>query len=157
MRDLFLHRDTLQAYEILPVPYPVMSWVVPMPQHTPTHFRIDDSKSLNPSPSSFTRPLPLAMSLRAHPDELMLGQMRDWNDELQTAKELSTTTSSAKVFRDRALFKVRVTPPLMSCDVLTPPPRSIPSLCRRAHVVLRQWSRVTSHHLTLEKSLSKHT
>lgn len=48
------------------------------------------------------------MSLRILPDELVLGQMRDWNDELQTARELPTDVSSAKVFRDRALFKVLV-------------------------------------------------
>ena len=46
------------------------------------------------------------MSLQALPDELVLGQMRDWNEELQTAREFPITTPSSKVFRDRALFKV---------------------------------------------------
>ena len=47
------------------------------------------------------------MSLRVLPDELVLGQMRDWNEELQIAREFVTDTPSAKVFRDRALFKVQ--------------------------------------------------
>lgn len=46
------------------------------------------------------------MSVRVLPDELVLGQMRDWNEELQTAREFPTDTPAAKVFRDRALFKV---------------------------------------------------
>ena len=36
-----------------------------------------------------------------------MGQMRDWNEELQTARELPTDSPAAKVFRDRTMFKVR--------------------------------------------------
>ena len=46
------------------------------------------------------------LGLRAVPDEVVLGQMRDWNEELQTARELPTDTPANKVFRDRTLFKV---------------------------------------------------
>ena len=48
------------------------------------------------------------LGLRAVPDEVVLGQMRDWNEELQTARELPTDTPAAKVFRDRTLFKVQL-------------------------------------------------
>ena len=47
------------------------------------------------------------MSLRVLPDELVLGQMRDWNEEWQVAKEFLVDSPGAKVFRDRALFKVQ--------------------------------------------------
>ena len=46
------------------------------------------------------------LGLRAVPDEVVLGQMRDWNEELQTARELPTDPPAANVFRDRTLFKV---------------------------------------------------
>ena len=48
----------------------------------------------------------VGLGLRAVPDEVVLGQMRDWNEELQTARELPTDSPAAKVFRDRTLFKV---------------------------------------------------
>ena len=102
--------ESLHAFEILPVPYPFTPWVAPKPEHRPTNFRIDDSEFLMVLiPCCWTAMVSLslsAMSLRAQPDELVLGQMRDWNEELQTARQLPTNTSAAKVFRDRALFKV---------------------------------------------------
>lgn len=36
--------EGLHAYEILPVPYPVIPWVSPKPEHKPSNFRIDDSE-----------------------------------------------------------------------------------------------------------------
>ena len=47
------------------------------------------------------------MGLKPLPDELVLGQFRDWNEELQTARELPSDTVGAKVFKERSLFKVR--------------------------------------------------
>ncbi len=46
------------------------------------------------------------MGLKPLPDELVLGQFRDWNEELQTARELPSDTVGAKVFQERSLFKV---------------------------------------------------
>lgn len=34
------------AFEVLPVPFPVVPWVAPKPEHRPTNFRIDDGESL---------------------------------------------------------------------------------------------------------------
>lgn len=46
------------------------------------------------------------MGLKPMPDELVLGQFRDWNEELQTARELPTESVTDKVFKERSLFKV---------------------------------------------------
>ena len=46
------------------------------------------------------------VSLKGAPDELLLGQLRDWNEELQLARELPSDTDQQKAFRDRTLFKV---------------------------------------------------
>ncbi len=118
--------ESLHALEILPVPYPVVPWVAPKPEHTPTNFRIDDSEiNILTPPPLFHQPHPLpfppGMSLRPLPDELVVGQMRDWNEEIQSAREFPKDTSAAKVFRDRALFKVCDVPhPLESCDMPHP-------------------------------------
>ncbi len=32
------------AFEVLPVPYSVVPWVAPKPEHRPTNFRIDDGR-----------------------------------------------------------------------------------------------------------------
>ena len=51
--------------------------------------------------------LPFAgVCLKGAPDELLLGQLRDWNEELQLARELPADTDQQRVFRDRTLFKV---------------------------------------------------
>ena len=47
------------------------------------------------------------MGLKPISDELVLGQLRDWNEELQLARELPSDTVAAKVYRERTLFKVR--------------------------------------------------
>ena len=46
------------------------------------------------------------MGLKPAPDELVLGQVRDWNEELQTARELPSDTVTNKIFRERSLYKV---------------------------------------------------
>ena len=37
---------------------------------------------------------------------LVLGQLRDWNEELQTTRELPRTSEAEAIFRERAMFKV---------------------------------------------------
>lgn len=51
---------------------------------------------------------PTGMGLKPVPDELVLGQFRDWNEELQTAKELPGDSIGAKIFKERSLFKVKL-------------------------------------------------
>lgn len=81
--------DSRHPFEIIPVPYPVVPWVAPRPEHKPVMFKIEDSMGLKPIP-----------------DELVLGQLRDWNEELQTARELPSDTVVNKIFRERSLFKI---------------------------------------------------
>lgn len=44
--------------------------------------------------------------VRGIPDELVVGQLRDWNEELQTARELPVDSSHLKIYRDKLIFKV---------------------------------------------------
>ncbi|KAL5478129.1 hypothetical protein EMCRGX_G025010 [Ephydatia muelleri] len=76
-------------FEVLPVPYPVVPWLSPQLEHRPVAVRIDDSRTL-----------------KAAPDELLVGQLRDWNEEFQVARELPVTTASLKMYRDRTVFKI---------------------------------------------------
>jgi protein TIF31 len=39
-------------------------------------------------------------------EDLMPGQIRDWNEELQTTHDMPQTTFSERICRDRARFKV---------------------------------------------------
>ena len=72
-------------------------------------FRIDDgewSDSHSMDPEWTTLPSSPGVSLKAAPDELVLGQLRDWNEELQAAREMPAEPAQLKFFRDRTIFKV---------------------------------------------------
>ena len=47
-----------------------------------------------------------AVTSRIGYEEQIPGQLRDWNEELQSAKELPKKTQHQRILRDRALFKV---------------------------------------------------
>eukprot|EP00731_Ephydatia_muelleri_P023618 Em0015g1201a len=85
----FYSREKRHPFEVLPVPYPVVPWLSPQLEHRPVAVRIDDSRTL-----------------KAAPDELLVGQLRDWNEEFQVARELPVTTASLKMYRDRTVFKI---------------------------------------------------
>lgn len=71
--------DCRHPFEILPIPYPIIPWVAPRPEHKPVTFKIEDSEfilSLFPrlSPLPFTYslsfvPLPPSsfLSISSHP------------------------------------------------------------------------------------------
>ena len=46
------------------------------------------------------------MMVKGAPDELVLGQLRDWNEELQVARELPIDNTQLKIYRDKLIFKV---------------------------------------------------
>ena len=48
----------------------------------------------------------LAVTNRIGYEEQIPGQLRDWNEELQSAKELPKKTQHQRILRDRALYKV---------------------------------------------------
>ena len=74
-----------------------------LPSALPSLPSLSPSLSLPPSHHA-------GMQLKAAPDEVVMGQMRDWNEELQAARELPVDTPQLKVFRDRTIYKVsRVT------------------------------------------------
>jgi len=105
----------MHAFEIQPVPYQVIPWVSPPPEHKPTNFRVTDSKSSSLSLQVMGSCHGLigvcvcvAVSLQVVPDEFVVGQSRDWNEEMQSVRELPSDTAAARVFRDRAIFKVVV-------------------------------------------------
>jgi len=76
--------------EVIPTPYQVFPWAVPSEEHTPDTLRAED-----------------AAAVRIGYEEHMPGQLRDWNEELQSARELPRDTLQQRLLRDRAIFKVR--------------------------------------------------
>lgn len=75
--------------EVIPTPYQVFPWAVPKLDHTQDRMRAEDS--------SYVR--------IGHEDH-MPGQLRDWNEELQSAKELPRESLQQRLLRDRAMFKI---------------------------------------------------
>lgn len=70
-------------------PYQVYSWLAPTLDHTLDALRAED-----------------ASSFKLGYEEQIPGQTRDWNDELQSTKELPKDTLPQRVLRERAIFKV---------------------------------------------------
>lgn len=75
--------------EVIPTPYQVFPWAVPSEEHTPDTLRAED-----------------AAAVRIGYEEHMPGQLRDWNEELQSARELPRDTLQQRLLRDRAIFKI---------------------------------------------------
>lgn len=77
-------------YERLPTPFQVFSWLVPPVEHVKDHIRADDYSQ------------PHRIGLEDH----VPGQVRDWNEELQTTHDMPRDSLSERLSRDRAKFKV---------------------------------------------------
>ncbi|XP_028396427.1 clustered mitochondria protein homolog [Dendronephthya gigantea] len=75
--------------EVIPTPYQVFSWAIPKLDHTQDRMRAEDSSYV-----------------RIGHEEHMPGQLRDWNEELQSARELPRETLQQRLLRDRAIFKI---------------------------------------------------
>ncbi len=83
--------------------------------------------------------------VKGAPDELIVGQLRDWNEELQTARELPADNSHLKIYRDKLIFKVSCGVTAGREETVSPtPPRAyyaytvrflITSPCRLASVI----------------------
>lgn len=76
-------------FERVPTPYQIYSWMVPMPEHTVDYIRAED-----------------AFSTRLGYEEHIPGQTRDWNEEIQTTRELPRKSLPERLIRERAIFKV---------------------------------------------------
>ncbi|XP_029648637.1 clustered mitochondria protein homolog [Octopus sinensis] len=86
---LLKKRAQKHPFERVPTPYQVYSWVSPQMEHTIDYIRAED-----------------AFSTRLGYEEHIPGQTRDWNEEIQTTRELSRKTLPDRLIRERAIFKV---------------------------------------------------
>ncbi|KAF7489179.1 Clustered mitochondria -like protein [Sarcoptes scabiei] len=75
--------------ERLVAPYQIYTWTAPQIDNTIDCIRAED-----------------AFSSKLSYEEHMPGQTRDWNEELQTTRELPRKTLSERIIRERAIFKV---------------------------------------------------
>ncbi|XP_064460809.1 clustered mitochondria protein homolog [Ornithodoros turicata] len=82
-------RTQRHPFERVATPYQVYSWLAPPLEHTLDSIRAED-----------------AFSFKLGYEEHIPGQTRDWNDELQTTRELPRRTLPERLLRERAIFKV---------------------------------------------------
>ncbi|XP_076835509.1 clustered mitochondria protein homolog isoform X2 [Brachyhypopomus gauderio] len=81
-------RTSTHPFERIATPFQVFSWAAPAVDHA-----IDCVRAEDPSPSC----LPY--------EENVPGQIRDWNEELQSTRELPRESLKDRLLRDRAIFK----------------------------------------------------
>ena len=82
-------RTGRHPYERVPTPYQVYSWIGPQLEHNIDTIRAED-----------------AFSSKLGYEEHIPGQTRDWNEELQTTRELPRKNLPERLLRERAIFKV---------------------------------------------------
>ncbi|KAI8122421.1 hypothetical protein FF38_10596 [Lucilia cuprina] len=82
-------RTLRHAFERVATPYQVYQWTAPQLEHTIDAIRAED-----------------AFSSKLGYEEHIPGQTRDWNEELQTTRELPRKTLPERLLRERAIFKV---------------------------------------------------
>ncbi|XP_034652974.1 protein clueless isoform X1 [Drosophila subobscura] len=94
-------RRTLRhAFERVATPYQVYQWAAPTLEHTVDAIRAEDA---------FSSKLGLGGGfwfISCRYEEHIPGQTRDWNEELQTTRELPRKTLPERLLRERAIFKV---------------------------------------------------
>jgi protein TIF31 len=83
-------RAQRQIFERLPIPYQTWSWAVPTLDNTLDSIRAEDG----------------TQSHRLGLEDHIPGQTRDWNEELQTTRELPRTSLQERLTRERAIFKI---------------------------------------------------
>jgi protein TIF31 len=76
-------------FEMMPVPFPVTPWLGKRNKHTFDFNRSED-----------------ALLASNEVEYNIQGQLRDWNEELQTCRELPKSTIQERITRDRAIFRV---------------------------------------------------
>merc|ERR1719188_2039625 len=82
-------RTSRHPFERVATPYQVFSWLSPIQEHTIDAIRAED-----------------AFSSKLGYEEHIPGQTRDWNEELQTTRELPRKNLPERLLRERAIFKV---------------------------------------------------
>ncbi|KAI8739324.1 clustered mitochondria protein [Biomphalaria glabrata] len=86
---LLKKRGQKHPFERVPSPYQVYAWMAPQPDHQIDYIRAED-----------------AFSTRLGYEEHIPGQTRDWNEEIQTTRELPKGNLAERLLRERAIFKV---------------------------------------------------
>ncbi|GIY01947.1 clustered mitochondria protein homolog [Caerostris darwini] len=82
-------RTSRHPFERVATPYQVYTWTAPNLEHTVDTIRAED-----------------AFSAKLGYEEHIPGQTRDWNEELQTTREMPRGTLPERLIRERAIFKV---------------------------------------------------
>ncbi|XP_065214882.1 clustered mitochondria protein homolog isoform X2 [Planococcus citri] len=82
-------RNQRHPFERVATPYQLYSWASPNVEHTVDAIRAED-----------------AFSSKLGYEEHIPGQTRDWNEELQTTRELPRKNLPERLLRERAIFKV---------------------------------------------------
>lgn len=82
-------RMSRHPFERVATPYQVYCWVSPPMQHSLDAIRAEE-----------------AFSSKLGYEEHIPGQTRDWNEELQSTRELPRSTLPERLLRERAIFKV---------------------------------------------------
>ncbi|KAL1517977.1 hypothetical protein ABEB36_001669 [Hypothenemus hampei] len=82
-------RSQRHPFERVSTPYQLYAWCAPTIEHNIDAIRAEDS-----------------LSLKLGYEEHIPGQTRDWNEELQTTRELARKTLPERLLRERAIFKV---------------------------------------------------
>ncbi|KAG1650872.1 Clustered mitochondria [Nymphon striatum] len=82
-------RTQKHPFERFATPYQLYSWMAPQLEHNIDAIRAED-----------------AFSSKLGYEEHIPGQTRDWNEELQTTRELPRKTLPERLLRERAIFKV---------------------------------------------------
>lgn len=76
-------------FERVATPYQTYCWIAPILEHSVDYIRAED-----------------AFSSKLGYEEHIPGQTRDWNEELQTTRELPRKSLPERLLRERAIFKV---------------------------------------------------
>jgi len=86
-----IQKTTIKRHplEVVASPHQIYPWLSPKFEHSQDPFRAED-----------------AITNRIGYEEQIPGQLRDWNEELQSAKELPKNTQHQRILRDRALYKI---------------------------------------------------
>ncbi|CAH0390274.1 unnamed protein product [Bemisia tabaci] len=82
-------RTSRHPFERVATPYQLYSWASPLLDHTVDSIRAEDT-----------------FSSKLGYEEHIPGQTRDWNEELQTTRELPRKNLPERLLRERAVFKV---------------------------------------------------
>ncbi|ESN91216.1 hypothetical protein HELRODRAFT_182188 [Helobdella robusta] len=86
---LLKKRQQKHPFERVATPYQLYNWMAPVSEHVFDYIRSED-----------------AFSSRLGYEEHIPGQTRDWNEELQTTRELPRKHLPERLIRERTIFKV---------------------------------------------------